>query len=501
MRGHIELRRVSKAYGANLALRSVSHHFAPGRIHALLGKNGSGKSTLIEILAGAIQPTEGELWVNGEQVHFASPRDAHDAGVVTVHQELSLIPSISVAENIFLGRLPKARHFGLPVVDWPELNRRTSELLGSLGIGIDPSVLVGSLTVGQQQSIEIAKAIACNPSILLLDEPTSALASREVEHLFGLIRQLRQRGVTIVYISHRMNEILEICDTCTVLRDGHYVGSVELAGVGSEQIVEMIFGEQHEIARSARGYTRGEPVLRVENLSRAGAFSDVTFDLHRGEILGIAGLLGSGRTEVQRAIFGGDPFDSGRISLNGTVVDRPTPRRMRNLGLAYTPEDRKHAALVQDLPIRENLTLASLDRLSVSGFIQSRLENRAVARQASELAIKMDSPEQKVSSLSGGNQQKVVVGNWLNTEPSVIFFDEPTRGIDLRAKHQMFDIIRAQADLGVSCLFVSSELEEVLQMSDRIIVMFEGRITAELDPRELTLAALYKACMKDTANV
>ena len=496
MRGAIELTKVTKSYNGTLALKDVSHRFEPGRVHALMGKNGSGKSTLIEILAGSISPTLGELTVNGREAVFFSPKDAHAAGIVTVHQELSLVPSLSVAENVYLGRLKKTRRLGFPVVDWAELERQTAALLNEFDIDLDASTLVGRLTVGQQQTIEIIKAIASDPSILLLDEPTSALAAHEVEQLFALVRRLRARGVTIIYITHRMNELFEICDTCTVLRDGAYIGSVELKDTSPDQIVEMMFGERSAAPVARRRYEAAEPVLQVRNLGRKNAFSNISFDLHKGEILGIAGLLGSGRTEILRSIFGADPFDEGEIRLDGRPVGKPSPGRMKALGIGYTPEDRKHSALVQMLPVSSNLVLASLSAISSLGFIRNGREKELVASQIAGLGIKVPESGLPVSRLSGGNQQKVVVGNWLNTRPRIIFFDEPTRGIDLRAKEQMFEIMAEQAARGVSCIFVSSELEEVHNVADRILVLQQGRLVADLDPKQLKLAELYRYCMK-----
>lgn len=497
----IELRGVTKAYGENIALRNVSLCFAPGRVHALMGKNGSGKSTLIEILAGSIAPTLGEVWVGGRQVVLMDPGDALAAGIATVHQELSLVPSLTIAENIFLGRLPRRRRFGVTAVDWRRIRREAAVLLADMEVDLDADQRVDCLTVGQQQAVEIVKAAASNPKILLLDEPTSALAGHEVGQLFALIRRLRDRGVTIIYISHRMNELFEICDTCTVLRDGMLVGSVELAQSNPAEIVSMMFGERatHRINRS--DLVRTTPVLSVEGLARGGVFSDISFALYPGEVLGFAGMLGSGRTEVLRAIFGADRPDRGRIVLRGQEVRNPTPRRMRDLGLAYTPEDRKHQSLVQTASISDNLVMANLSRIAPGGILRPRLQQGLVERQIANLQIKAADPGLPVSSLSGGNQQKVVVGNWLNTGPRVIFFDEPTRGIDLAAKQQIFDIVAAQSAAGVASVFVSSELEEVHSIAHRILVLHHGRIVGDIDPRHISLSDLYSYCMKGTLNV
>jgi ribose transport system ATP-binding protein len=493
----IEFIDVSKAYDGKLAVARISHAFAPGRVHALMGKNGSGKSTLVKILSGAVQPTLGQVRIDGQRVAFHSPRDAFAAGIITVHQELSLVPSLSVGENIYLGRLPKKRVLGTSIVDWRQVHGNAAALLREMGLDIDPQRLVSSLSIGQQQIIEIAKAMSFKPRILLLDEPTSALASREVEQLFAVIRRLSERGVTTIYITHRMNELFEIADTCTVIRDGRYIGTIEMAGATAATIVEMMFGDMTKAERPPRRRIEtSEPILRVRDLSRAGAFDAVSFDLYPGEILGFAGLLGSGRTEVLRAIFGADPFDRGTIEVEGKAVSRPSPKAMKKRGLGYTPENRKEAGLVQMLSSHDNLCLANLARISTHGIVTTGLEAPFVARQIKDLAIKVADPKLPVSSLSGGNQQKVVIGNWLNTQPKILFFDEPSRGVDVQARQQIFEIMWRQAEQGLASVFVSSELEELLDVADRILVMRQGRMETELRPETTTLTALYRLCME-----
>ncbi len=496
--GLLEFDHVTKVYGQTVALSAFSHRFESGRVHALMGKNGSGKSTLVKILAGVILPTSGTVRVNGTNAAFHTPQDAFGAGVVTVHQELSLIPSLSIGENIFLGRLPMARKLGLAVVNWAHLHKMAADLLHEMGLDLDSQRLVSTLSVGQQQVVEIAKAMSFNPSVLLLDEPTSALATREVNLLFTLVRRLRERGVTILYITHRMNELFEIADTCTVLRDGVFAGSVEMTKASPSLIVEMMFGETAKAKRPARKAIdrTGAPVLAIRGLTRHGVFEDIDFEVHRGEILGIAGLLGAGRTEVMRAIFGADPVDAGSVTLNGMNLTFATPKQMKDAGLGYTPENRKEVGLVQVLATHDNLCMASLGRIAPSGFITRSREQGAVDRQIADLAIKVAQPMLPVSSLSGGNQQKVVIGNWLNTRPKVMFFDEPSRGVDVQAKRQIFDIIWDQAERGLAAIFVSTELEEVMEVADRILVMRQGRIVAEVDPTTTTLDELYLLCME-----
>lgn len=496
--GLLEFDAVTKVYGQTVALSQFSHRFLPGKVHALMGKNGSGKSTLVKILAGVILPTHGTVRVDGADAAFHTPHDAFGAGVVTVHQELSLIPSLSIGENIFLGRLPMVRKFGVQVVNWQALHQKAAALLSEMGLDLDSRRPVSTLSVGQQQVVEIAKAMSFNPSVLLLDEPTSALATREVHLLFTLVRRLRERGVTILYITHRMNELFEIADTCTVLRDGQFEGSIEMTQASPALIVEMMFGETAKAKRPARKAIdrTGRPVLEVSGLTRHDVFADVSFDVYRGEIVGIAGLLGAGRTETMRAIFGADLIDAGTVTLNGATVTASTPKQMKEAGLGYTPENRKEAGLVQVLSTHDNLCLASLAHIAPSGIITRGREQSYVRRQISDLAIKVPEPMLPVSSLSGGNQQKVVIGNWLNTTPKVMFFDEPSRGVDVQAKRQIFDIIWDQAEHGLAALFVSTELEEVLEVADRILVMRQGRIVAEVDPTATTLAELYRLCME-----
>lgn len=496
-RGVIEFEDVTKIYGTSVAVKNFSHRFEPGRVHALMGKNGSGKSTLVKILAGVIQPTLGKLRVNGEPARFDSPRDAYDAGIITVHQELSLVRSLSVGENIFLGRMPRRNVAGVSLVDWKRAHGDARALLQGMGLEIDPRALVETLSVGRQQIVEIVKAMSFSPSILLLDEPTSALAAPEVEQLFKLVRRLRAKGVTIIYITHRMNELFEIADSVAVLRDGKFVGATEMTDTTPESIVEMMFGNASKAARPARrNIDRGNPVLAVKKLSRAGSFDNVSFNLYRGEILGFAGLLGAGRTEVLRAVFGADPYDSGEIILDGQAIASPTPKTMKRRGLGYTPENRKEVGLVQIRSSHDNLCLASLKSIAWNGFIDRRKETPFVERQIRDLSIRVPDPLDAVSSLSGGNQQKIVIGNWLNTEPTIMFFDEPSRGIDVQAKQQIFEIIWRKAEQGLSSIFVSSELEEVLELVDRILVMYHGRIVAELRPEETNLEGLYRICME-----
>lgn len=498
MSASIQTKSLTKVYGNVIALNDFTHTFEPSKIHALMGKNGSGKSTLVKMLSGVTQPTKGTMALGGQDLKLKSPQDAFNANIVTVHQELSLVPDLSVTENIFLGRLPRSNVPGIRPINWRKARRQTEELFARMGMDVDPKATISSLSVGQQQTVEIAKAMSFEPDLLLLDEPTSALATKEVEMLFGLLRTLKDQGVTMMYISHRMSELAQIADTVTVLRDGFHVGSIDMATSSLDTVVDMMFGDVARATRPARNahISTDDPILQVRGMSRAPVFEDVSFDLRRGEVLGLAGMLGAGRTEVLRAIFGADKRDAGEIKIDGQTVEALTPGSMVDLGLGYTPENRKEVGLVQDHSIHNNLSMASLAKLAPRGIITKKAEAPGVAKQIEQLQIKVDSAALPVSSLSGGNQQKVVIGNWLNTDPKIMFFDEPSRGVDVHAKQQIFQIIWEQAAAGLSSIFVSTELEEMLEVCDRILVMKEGRLLGELDPSKTTLTELYTACME-----
>lgn len=487
----LEFRNLQKDYGNTRALHPLTHRFDGGRIHALIGKNGSGKSTLIKMTAGAAEPTAGEILLDGQPLVMRNPQDAFAAGIVTVHQELSLIPELSVAENIFLGRMPKAGAF----IHWARLNEMARALLDDMGAGgIDPGARISSLSVGKQQVVEIAKAMSFSPRVLQLDEPTSALAKDEVDHLFALLRRLRDKGVLMLYVSHRLSELHEIADDIAVLRDGTFIGAVETRDATLKTIVDMMFGQVDEFVRRDRHVHPSEVVLEVQNLRIDGLLDDISFKLHKGEVLGIAGMLGSGRTELLRGIFGADPIDGGRIIVAGTTVEHPTPRRMRDLGVGYTSEDRKAKGLVQTLSCHANLCMAGLRRIAPSGWTNEPRERPFVTRQIKDLQITLAGPQAPVSSLSGGNQQKIVVGNWLNIGPRVIMFDEPSRGVDLVAKQQIFQMMFQLAQKGLAAIVVSTELEELPAVCDRILVLKNGRFSQEFPP-DIGAKALYEACM------
>lgn len=487
----LETRNITKNYPGTVALNGVSVAFDSGKVHALVGKNGSGKSTLVKIFSGAVEATQGEVILDGVTMKFNDPRDAFAKGIATVYQELSLVPGLSVAENILIGRLPmKGR-----LIDWKRTYSMAEELLKELNIDISAYSMIYDLSMWQCQMIEIAKAMSFNPKVIQLDEPTSALAQHEIQSLFKMIRNLKKKDVIIIYVSHKLHELWQIADTCTVIRDGNFVGSVSMEDTSHKQIINMMFGDVEVRKRPEDIQIMDKIVLEVKGLNRKNKFSDVSFKLKKGEVLGIAGMLGSGRTELLKAIFGADKLDSGEIIFNGIHITAPNPQIMKKAGLALTPEDRKHEGLNLIGSISDNLCYASLNLIAKGTFMRKNIEKEFVQRQVKNLQIKVASVEHLVSSLSGGNQQKVVVGNWLNTSPKVMFFDEPSRGIDVNAKQQIFQIIWDQSRKGISSIMVSSELEELLEVCHRILIMREGQIVGEFQSEELKIEDLYSLCM------
>ncbi len=488
----LEVRHITKIFPGTVALDDFSAVFKAGKVNAFLGKNGSGKSTLIKIISGAQPPTSGQLILDGEELSPKNPQEAFNQGIATVYQELSLIPGLTVAENIFFGRLPKKGK----TIDYNLANSNAEKLLEELGIQLPVRASVASLNVWQRQLVEIAKAMSFNPHVLLLDEPTSSLAKHETEMLFKLVRSLKEKGVIIIYITHKLQELWDVADTVTIVRDGKFVGSRDLSEVTRDDIIHMMFGNVVTKTIPDELKYEDEVIMDVEHLTSKGHFEDISFQLHKGEVLGIAGLLGAGRTELLRAIFGADSYDSGTVTVHGKKVQKGNPKYAKKAGIAMTSENRKDEGLIQIHSVRENLVLANLKTICPRGLYARRIEKQMVDEQIDNLEIKVSSPEVAVSSLSGGNQQKVVVGNWLNTKPRVILLDEPSRGIDIGAKQQIFDIVWDQSTKGVGSVIVSSELEELLQTCHRILILHEGRITREVIPKETSVEDLYALCME-----
>ncbi|MBX3396415.1 MAG: sugar ABC transporter ATP-binding protein [Phycisphaerae bacterium] len=491
----LETISLRKEYPGTVALDAVSVSFTVGRVTALIGKNGAGKSTLIKILSGAIRPTCGELRLDGRALELRSPRDALARGIGTVHQELSLVPSLSVAENILLNRLPLRRGLMSAVVDWRSAYAIAESVLADLGVSLDVQSRAGSLSVAQQQIVEIARVVSFRPRVVMFDEPTSALARTEVERLFEAIRNLAARGVIVIYITHRLHELSRVADEVTALRDGKLVGTIPIREASTPTVVRMMFGDAAPTPHRPSAVEPGPPVLEVRDLSYRDKLNGVSFSVGRGEIVGIGGMLGSGRSELLHSIFGSLRYDRGEVLVNGESVCRATPAGMKRLGVALTPESRKTQSIVPRMSIRDNACLAALRRISSWGFIRGSKQRRMVEFNVRELQIAVSSVDRPITSLSGGNQQKVVIGNWLNTEPSVMLFDEPTRGIDVQAKGQIFDILRSLSSRGIACVFVSSELEELLEVCHRIVVLHGGKAKASLDTSGLTVDRLFAACM------
>jgi ribose transport system ATP-binding protein len=482
----ISVQGVSKNFPGVRALSDVRFELAPGEVHALMGENGAGKSTLMKILAGVYAKDSGTILLDGREVAFANPREAQAAGVGIIHQELQLMNHLTVAQNIFIGREPRAA-FGL-LLDEDKLNRDAAALLAHLNLTIDPRTVVGDLTVAKQQMVEIAKSFSHNSRVLIMDEPTAALNDAEIAELFKMIRDFKSRGVGIIYISHKVDELKQISDRVTVLRDGEYVGTVPTATTSIETIISMMVGRTlKDVARDTTRKPRDEVALEVKGLNCGALVKNISFSLRRGEILGFAGLMGAGRTEVARAVFGADRAQSGEIFVRGRKVAIHTPKGAVAAGIGYLSEDRKRFGLAVGMDVAANVVMASLARfLSFRFFLRERAIFAEAEKFVKLLGIRTPSLTQEVRLLSGGNQQKVVVAKWLARDCDVLFFDEPTRGIDVGAKAEIYKLLRALAAEGKAIVMISSELSEILRMSDRIVVMCEGRITGELTPEEAT---------------
>lgn len=471
---------IAKSFSGVKALQGVDFTIHAGRINALMGENGAGKSTLIKVLGGVHRPDAGEIFVDGRAVEIANPIAATRLGISIVHQELMLIPELTVAENIFMAREP----ISSGLINFKQMRQDAQQLLAELDLDVDPSVPVRTLSVAQQQVVEIARALSTQARVLVLDEPTSALSERESERLFELLERLRARGLGIVYISHRMPEVMRLADDFTVLRDGTLAGTLKRAEASPEALVRLMVGRDLPPTEPRAGKC-GEPLLEVRNLQPVGSAHPVSFTLHRGEILGLAGLMGAGRTEVARAIFGADPGASGEILLDGKPVKIRNPRAAIRLGIGFVPEDRKLQALMRALSVKTNITVSGLYRRRFG--LRSLAEEKQTAEQCVQrLRVRTPSLQQEVGNLSGGNQQKVVIARWLSLSPRVLIVDEPTRGVDVAAKAEIHNLLRSLADEGVGILVISSELPEVLAISDRILVLHEGELTGEFDRSEAT---------------
>ncbi len=494
--------RVSKRYPGTLALDRLDFKVLRGKVNVLIGENGAGKSTLARILAGVEQPTEGRLLMDGEEIRLRSPRDADRCGIGVIHQELSLFPNLSVAENIFMAREVTTR--GL-VIGHEAQRQRARALLARLGQTIDPLTLVGDLSLGQQQIVEIARTLARDVRILIMDEPTSALGTAETKLLFGIIRELKARGVSIVYISHRLEELLEIGDQITVLRDGRVVAEAPAEAVSVAWIVEKMTGRDPAAAAPRPKAGPGRELLKVESLRLAArdgrvVLQDVGFTVRAGEIVGIYGILGAGRTELFQALLGVEPLARGSILLEGRRLDSASAAERIAAGLALVPEDRQRAGLIPTLSVQQNLTLMSLRQFARGVYLSPLREGAGARRLVSELSIKVSDLRQPITSLSGGNQQKVVIAKCLLTAPKVLLLDEPTRGVDVAAKAEICELMRRLAAQGLGIVFASSELNEVLEIADRVLVMSRGRIASELPIEQASEEVLARAASAKPAR-
>ncbi|MEZ4642655.1 MAG: sugar ABC transporter ATP-binding protein [Chloroflexota bacterium] len=493
----MQMRDISKSFGGVHALNHVQMEVYAGEVHALLGENGAGKSTLIKTMTGVYQPDSGEIYLHGELIRFAGPRDAQQHGIGAIYQEPSLFPDLDIAENIMAGRQPMRNGR----IDWRSMHREARNVLQQLGVGLDPRIKARNLSVAQQQTVEIARALSLNAKLLIMDEPTSSLTLTEVEELFRIIRQLRDTGTAIIFISHRLEELFAVADRVTILRDGQYVGTREMSGVQTEDLIQMMVGRQIDELFPKQEAAIGETLLEVADLTVSGKFENVTFSLRAGEILGLAGLIGAGRTDVARSLFGIQPAQSGTIKVNGHAVTIRSPQQAMELGLGFVPEDRQHHGLVLPMSIADNITLPILPRYATAGWVREQETKRVAAAAAKKLEVKSAGITQKAKELSGGNQQKVVLAKWLETGPRILILDEPTRGIDVGTKAAVHQLMSDLASQGVAILMISSELPEILGMSDRILVMREGHITGEFMRAEATQEKLMAAATASATAV
>ncbi|GAA5190793.1 sugar ABC transporter ATP-binding protein [Rugosimonospora acidiphila] len=488
----LALRGVGKSFGSVRALQDVSLELYAGEAHALAGENGAGKSTLIKVLAGVHRPDTGQVLLDGQPLTFSGPGDARDAGVAVIYQEPTLFPDLSVAENIYMGRQPRlSRQLGR--IDRRKLHTDTAALFARLGVALDPAAPARGLSIADQQMVEIAKALSLNTRVLIMDEPTAALTPGEVSRLFGVATALREEGAAVLFISHRLEEVFALCQRVTTLRDGRFVASEPVEGLTADELVRRMVGRHLDALYPKAEATIGNVALEVERLTREGVFTDVSFTVRRGEIVALAGLIGAGRTEVARAVFGIDRWDAGRVTIGGRQLPAASPTAAMAAGVALVPEDRRAQGLVMGASIERNLGLTRLKALRRAGLMSRGRERSQAADWALRLQLKYARLSDTVSTLSGGNQQKVVLAKWLATEPKVLIVDEPTRGIDVGTKAEVHRLLSELAGRGLAVLMISSDLPEVIGMADRVLVMREGRLVAEIPRAEATEETVMSA--------
>lgn len=469
----IEMRGIDKSFGSNQVLKQAGFTLESGEVHALMGENGAGKSTLMKILTGVYTKDAGTVLVDGTEVNYKNPQEAEKAGIIFIYQELNVMFDLTVEENLFMG---KEIHGKFGICDKKAMQKKAQVALNTLGVNISPKTVMSELSVGQQQMVEICKALMADAKVIIMDEPTAALTQSETIALFKVIESLRKKGVSMVYISHRMEEIFELCDRITVLRDGSYIGVKNIPETNMNEIVKMMIGREIGERYPSRDVKIGKEVLKVKGLTRKGTFHDVSFSVRAGEVLGVSGLMGAGRTEIMQAIFGNLSYESGTIEIDGKEVKISNPRQAMEHGIGFITEDRKTEGLMLDKSIRENISLCNLGRISKSFVVSKEAEKDMVEEAIKELHIKCFGPFHECNNLSGGNQQKVVLAKWILTNPKILILDEPTRGVDIGAKKEIYSIINKLAAQGVAIIMVSSELPEVLGMSDNIMVVREGEV-------------------------
>ncbi|MCX7028346.1 MAG: sugar ABC transporter ATP-binding protein [Spirochaetes bacterium] len=482
----IVVRNLNKSFPGVHALKDVHFDLFPGEVHTLVGENGAGKSTLMKVLSGVYQKDSGEILLDGKPVEVPNPKTAQRLGISIIHQELNLMNHLTAAQNIFIGREPKSA-FGI-FLDEKKLNEKASELFALLKMDIDPRVKIAKLTIAKQQMVEIVKALSYDARVLIMDEPTASLNDAEIEELFTIIRDLRSKGVAIIYISHRMDELFKISDRITVMRDGQYIDTLKAGDTNLDYIIALMVGRTIDASAPQVNLSANRPVVfEVKGLNHGDVLKDINFEARKGEILGFAGLMGAGRTEAARAIFGADPIDSGEVRVNGKKVNIRRPSDAVRHGIGYLSEDRKRYGVALGMDVEANSALASMKQFTgFAGFVKNKEIRKAAQEKVEKLSIKTPSLQQKLKFLSGGNQQKVVVAKWLIRNCDILFFDEPTRGIDIGAKQEIYALLNDLAAAGKTIIMISSELPEILKLSHRIIVMCEGRITGELSASEAT---------------
>ena len=475
---NIEMRGIDKSFGSNQVLKNAGFVLKDGEVHALMGENGAGKSTLMKILTGVYTRDAGTVLVDGQEVVYKNPQEAEKAGIVFIYQELNVLFDLTVEENLFMG---KEITKGFGICDKKAMRAKAQEVMDKMGVNIPVNAVMSDLSVGQQQMVEICKALMADAKVIIMDEPTAALTASETRGLFEVINALRKKGVSIVYISHRMEEIFELCDRITVLRDGQYVGTENIADIDLDHVVQMMIGRTIGERFPKRESHIGAEVLRVEGLTSGKLFKDVHFDVKAGEVLGVSGLMGAGRTEIMQALFGNIPLDAGKIYIDGKEVTIKNPRQAIANGIGFITEDRKVEGLLLEKSIAENIHIANLGKVS-NGFVLNKDKQMALVKKGIEdFKVRCFGPEHECGNLSGGNQQKIVLAKWVYTDPKILILDEPTRGVDIGAKKEIYNIINQMAADGVAVIMVSSELPEVLGMSDRIAVVHEGKITGILN--------------------